>query len=139
MKKRVNGKRYVLYLFIAVVSTVLLAACDMPDAEQRRQQQHLPGPDFVADAAKGAQVFAENCARCHGAEAKGTNQGPPLIHKVYRPGHHADIAFHWAVKDGTKQHHWQFGDMPPIKGVSPDEVGHVIAYIRKEQRNAGIN
>jgi len=128
----------IISLFIISIISVILVACDRLDPEQLRQRQHLPGPDFVADPVQGAPIFNNNCARCHGNGATGTNQGPPLIHKVYRPGHHADLSFHWAVKDGTKQHHWQFGDMPPVKGVSPEQVGHIIAYIRKEQRNAGI-
>ncbi len=70
--------------------------------------------------------------------AKDLIKGPPLIHDIYRPGHHADLSFHWAVKDGTKQHHWHFGDMPPIADVSPEQVGHIIAYVRREQRRAGI-
>lgn len=129
-------------LLIAVVAGaafLITSACDKPTPEQVRARQHLPAPGFVADAGKGEQLFRTNCARCHGAQARGTNQGPPLIHPVYRPGHHADLTFHWAVSRGARQHHWQFGDMPPLPGVSPEEVGHIIAYVRREQRKAGIN
>jgi hypothetical protein len=28
--------------------------------------------------------------------------------------------------------------MPAIPGVSPEDVGHIVAYVRQEQRLAGI-
>jgi len=133
MKKR----RFIIAGFL-VGSAVLIAGCEQPNPEQLRQQQHLPGADFVANTQQGEDLFRKNCANCHGDAATGTNQGPPLVHKVYNPGHHADLAFHRAAKNGVKQHHWHFGDMPPIPAVSPQQVGHIIAYVRREQRRAGI-
>jgi len=126
------------YLVILVLISLFLVACDNLDPESIRKRQHLPGKDFVADAQQGEILFEENCSRCHGTAGTGTQQGPPLVNKVYRSGHHADITFHWAVKDGVKQHHWKFGDMPPIKNTSPETVGHIIAYIRDQQRKSGI-
>ena len=49
------------------------------------------------------------------------------------------MAFHLAVKNGVKQHHWHFGHMPPVEDLSPEQVEHVIGYVREEQRRAGIN
>ena len=86
----------------------------------------------------GAQPFADNCARCHGAMAEGTNIGPPLVHRLYEPGHHSDFAFQSAAKNGVIAHHWDFGDMPPVAGVSEAEVTQIIAYIRDLQREGGI-
>jgi len=126
------------YFIGPVLVGLFLVACDNLSPEEIRKRQHLPGKDFVADKQQGKVIFAENCARCHGANGKGTQQGPPLVDKIYRPGHHADLVFHWAVKDGVKQHHWDFGDMPALPNVSPEEVGHIISYIRDAQRKAGI-
>ena len=86
----------------------------------------------------GATLFAENCARCHGDAGDGTNMGPPLVHKLYEPGHHPDFSFQRAVKNGVIAHHWDFGDMPPVAGLSEDEVTQIIAYIRGLQREGGI-
>ncbi len=61
---------------------------------------------------------------------RGTKLGPPLVRRVYRPSHHADIAFQIAVKYGTRQRHWEFGDMKPVAGVTPDDVVHIAAYAR---------
>lgn len=87
---------------------------------------------------EGAQLFAENCARCHGAAADGTNMGPPLVHRIYEPGHHSDFSFQNAVKNGVVSHHWDFGDMPPVAGLSEDDVTRIIAYVRGLQREGGI-
>ena len=86
----------------------------------------------------GAALFAENCARCHGDAGDGTDMGPPLVHKLYEPGHHPDFSFQRAVKNGVIAHHWDFGDMPPVAGLSEDEVTQIIAYIRGLQREGGI-
>ena len=86
----------------------------------------------------GAQLFADNCARCHGEMADGTDIGPPLVHRLYEPGHHPDFSFQNAVKNGVISHHWDFGDMAPVPGLSEDEVTQIIAYIRNLQREGGI-
>lgn len=121
-----------------LITAVLAVACDKPDAEKVRGKLHLPPPDFVADANAGKRLFEANCAKCHGVDGRGSDEGPPLVDKTYRPGHHADLVFHMAVKNGARQHHWHFGDMPAVPGLSPEDVGHIIAYIRREQRAAGI-
>jgi len=126
------------YFIILVVASLFLASCDSLDPEEIRKRQHFPGKGFVADVQQGKALFSTNCSACHGPTGLGTRQGPPLVDKIYRAAHHADITFHWAVKNGVKQHHWTFGNMPPIENVSPEDVGHIIAYIRQQQRNAGI-
>jgi len=86
----------------------------------------------------GAAVFERKCAECHGGAAKGTDKGPPLVHKVYEPGHHADVSFYLAVRQGVRAHHWPFGDMPPVEGVSDEQIADIVAYVRGLQRAAGI-
>ena len=87
---------------------------------------------------QGEQLFTDNCARCHGEAADGTNMGPPLVHRLYVPGHHPDFSFQNAVKNGVIAHHWDFGDMPPVAGMSDDEVSQIIEYVRNLQREGGI-
>jgi hypothetical protein len=60
------------------------------------------------------------------------------VHKIYEPNHHADFAFQRAAAQGVKAHHWKFGDMPKIDGVTADDVTQIIGYIRRLQRQAGI-
>jgi mono/diheme cytochrome c family protein len=89
-------------------------------------------------AQEGALLFMKNCAGCHGQGATGSDKGPPLIHKVYEPSHHNDASFYRAVRDGVQPHHWTFGPMPPISGISDGEVGKIVTYVRGLQRAAGI-
>jgi mono/diheme cytochrome c family protein len=95
-------------------------------------------PAPLPAAPDGAALFATHCAACHGPGATGSDKGPPLIHKIYEPGHHDDGSFYRAVAQGTPAHHWPFGDMPPAPGVSEAEVARIIAYVRELQRAAGI-
>ncbi len=95
-------------------------------------------PAAAATQPPGAAVFEKNCARCHGRNAAGGPGGPPLVHAIYHPGHHADAAFHLAVRQGVRAHHWSFGDMPAIPGVTEAEVEQIIAYVRALQVAAGI-
>jgi mono/diheme cytochrome c family protein len=103
-----------------------------------RTEFRIPAEGFVVDAARGQALFTRHCSVCHGAEALGTDQGPPLIHRIYEPSHHSDLAFYRAVALGVHQHHWEFGDMPPVPGVDGEDAAHIIGWIRSEQRAAGI-
>ncbi len=91
-----------------------------------------------AEFNEGEEKFNTFCSRCHGPQGQGTNNGPPLVHKIYEPSHHADIAFQRAAAQGVRAHHWKFGNMPKIEGVTPEDVTHIVGYIRWLQRQAGI-
>lgn len=123
---------------VFALAPFLLLACDKQNGATKPPVSYLPPADFVANAEQGAPLYAQHCARCHGEQGKGTNAGPPLMHKYYEPNHHADQAFYRAVNKGVQAHHWNFGNMPPVEGVSPEQAGHIIAHIRALQRAAGI-
>lgn len=86
----------------------------------------------------GASLFDANCAVCHGGDLRGTPVGPSLLSVVYEPGHHADGAFLAAVFQGSRAHHWQFGDMPPIPGLTVEDVQAIVAFVRERQRVQGF-
>ena len=94
----------------------------------------------AAGDAEAGKAKAAVCAACHGANAAGQNGvAPPLVHKIYEPSHHGDAAFLLAAKQGVRAHHWKFGNMPPVEGVTPGDVKMVVAYVRELQRANGIN
>ncbi|ASP35810.1 c-type cytochrome [Labrenzia sp. VG12] len=96
-------------------------------------------PDLSAKARRGERLFEENCVACHGGNAAGRDGiGPPLVHKIYEPGHHADGAFYLAAQQGVRAHHWPFGNMPPVATVSMNDMESVILYVRELQRANGI-
>ncbi len=92
-----------------------------------------------AEFSDGERLFNNNCAGCHGAGALGTDRGPTFLSKIYEPSHHGDSAFRLAVKKGVRAHHWNFGDMPKISGISSGEVSQIISYVRWIQRENGIS
>ncbi|WP_025897772.1 c-type cytochrome [Sneathiella glossodoripedis] len=89
-------------------------------------------------AINGRSLYEENCASCHSVNGRGTENGPPFLHKVYESSHHSDAAFLRAPKQGVRAHHWKFGDMPPIPGLDDEEIVAITAYIRQMQRMVGI-
>ena len=92
-----------------------------------------------ADAQLGQRIFETTCATCHGINAAGQNGvAPPLIHTFYRPGHHSDEAFQMAAANGVRSHHWNFGNMPRIEGVTRADVQYIARYIREVQQANGI-
>ena len=98
-------------------------------------------PDTLSDNAQvGETIFNAKCSACHGDLAAGrAGLAPPLVHKIYEPSHHGDEAFQRAVAVGVRQHHWPFGNMAPVDGLTRGDVAMVVAYIRELQRANGIN
>jgi mono/diheme cytochrome c family protein len=109
----------------------LLAAC----APAGDGDGALPDPELVA---VGAGLYQANCAVCHGSDLRGTDQGPSFLSVVYEPGHHGDGAFLIAVMAGVRQHHWDFGPMPPIPGLTAQDVEAIVAFVRDQQRIHGF-
>lgn len=87
---------------------------------------------------QGAVLYERHCAACHGSDLRGTDRGPSPLSEVYEPGHHPDESFRTAIARGSPAHHWNFGDMPPIGGLTDDEVDDIIGYIRDQQDKHGF-
>lgn len=116
-------------LLVLLVVTLLVTACGAAGSDT---------PQAAPDPERGEELFAMNCAVCHGTAASGSAQGPPLVHVIYEPGHHPDELFHRAVQQGVAPHHWDYGPMPAIPGLDESDVDDIIAYVRGLQRDAGI-
>lgn len=130
-------------LVIALGLTAVLAGCgdETPEAAKERAPypiQGLANIELYGDPQVGREHFRQSCAECHGADARGTEQGPALIHRIYEPSHHADITFFIAVERGVVAHHWGYGDMPPVPGLDHQDVADIVAWVRHEQRDDGI-
>lgn len=98
-------------------------------------------PSALSQSAQiGKRAFEAKCVACHGVNAAGqVGVAPPLVHKIYEPSHHGDESFQRAVSLGVRAHHWPFGNMPAIEGLTRGDVVMVAAYIRELQRANGIN
>jgi cytochrome c len=98
-------------------------------------------PSALSQSAQiGKRAFEAKCVACHGVNAAGqVGVAPPLVHKIYEPSHHGDESFQRAVSLGVRAHHWPFGNMPAVEGLTRGDVVMVAAYIRELQRVNGIN
>lgn len=95
--------------------------------------------ELSSNATFGKRIFEVKCASCHGENAAGQNGiAPPLVHKTYEPGHHADEAFQRAAKLGVSAHHWRFGNMAPVPDLTRGDVQYIVDYVRELQRENGI-
>lgn len=95
----------------------------------------------TADAATlgaGDALYQASCAECHGTDLRGTDRGPSHLSQVYEPSHHGDFAFELAIKNGTRAHHWNFGDMAPVEGLSDEEIAAITAFVRDVQAREGF-
>jgi len=100
----------------------------------------VDAPEALSQEAQiGKNGFDAVCASCHGARAAGQNGvAPPLVHKIYEPSHHGDASFWLATQNGVRSHHWNFGDMPPVEGLTRADVQAITTYVRELQRANGI-
>lgn len=119
-----NRGRPLLATGVAILAMTLSSGCGNDDTDDPLD--------------RGAAVYQQSCAACHGADLRGTPQGPSHLSQVYAPDHHSDAAFRAAILHGSPAHHWDYGDMPPIPGLSDGDIDAVIAYIRHEQETQGF-
>lgn len=145
--------RLVIGLGAAIIAAVVGAAVLWRMAPQSGGQTGadvaaVPGTAIVAvtppaelspEARIGKTAFDAKCAECHGPDAAGREgTAPPLIHKYYEPNHHSDEAFMRAARFGVKAHHWPFGDMAPVEGLTDADLRAITRYVREVQKANGI-
>ena len=95
--------------------------------------------ELSGNAQIGKRAFESKCAVCHGESAAGQKGvAPPLVHKIYEASHHSDMAFVLAVQNGVRSHHWNFGSMPPVEGLTRGDALMIATYVRELQRANGI-
>ncbi len=117
---------------VLVFAAVTVVAC----ADNTAEQAEPAGASSTGDL--GAEVYANSCASCHGVDLRGTDRGPSQLSIVYEPNHHTDDSYRSAITNGVRQHHWSFGDMPPVEGLNKEEIEAVIQFIRSEQQRQGF-
>lgn len=118
-----------------------LATQSGPAAKGAPMAQVVVPAELSAQAQQGEVYYTAACASCHGANAAGQEGvAPPLVHRIYEPSHHGDMAFVLAARNGVRAHHWPFGDMPPVEQPLTDgELAAIVAYVRELQRANGIS
>lgn len=131
---------FVLLAATTVALTLAVpTACGRPGAPQTvPSPRAAPMASAPSELRAGEALYNQYCANCHGPQTTGTDKGPPFLDPVYNPSHHPDQAFLLAPKVGVHAHHWQFGDMPPVEGITDEETAQIVPYIRWLQQQVGI-
>lgn len=128
------GRRLLWTAPIALLA-VVLSACSGGSESTQTSLASQASADLVA---AGEPLYQASCAQCHGADLRGTALGPSHLSVVYEPNHHGDAAFVLAARNGVRQHHWPYGDMPPIPGLTDDDLAAIVAFVRDQQRIHGF-
>ena len=115
----------VMKLAFGISLLMPLVSAQLRAAEQIEVAFHL---------GQGQLLYEKYCSSCHGVDLTGSDQGPPLLHPFYKPSHHGDKAFYRAALQGTRQHHWEFGDMRPVEGMTAGKMDKVVPYVRYYQQ-----
>ena len=82
-----------------------------------------PAPDAAA-AKKGEPLYSQNCAACHGENARGS-QGPNLVRSVVVLHDENDEEIGAVIKNGRPQ-----GGMPPFPQLSTGDIHNIDQYIK---------
>jgi mono/diheme cytochrome c family protein len=125
-------------LVAAVAGVLLLSGCRQASAPALPPDSATALAAAPSELTAGKALYDRHCASCHGDAAAGTDKGPTFLDPTYHPSHHPDQAFLLAPKVGVQAHHWQFGDMPPVEGITDEESAQILPYIRWLQQQAGI-
>jgi mono/diheme cytochrome c family protein len=87
-----------------------------------RQRVNPFANDLVAQSA-GKQIFANNCAKCHGKDAEGKGSRPSL--KSDRIAQATDGELAWILRNGNI-----YKGMPNWSGLPEQERWQIITYLR---------
>lgn len=109
--------------FIAIASSLVLTLC--PLAPQAQQSEATP-----ASSVHGREVFASNCAACHGLDGKGTERAPNVADgaNVRRLSNSQIFS---VIQDGIPA-----AGMPSFHSLATSDIEAIVKYLR---RLAGTN
>jgi mono/diheme cytochrome c family protein len=122
---RILGSALVVALSLSI-SVICFAKADgawlkkVPDGDRARVNPYAGDPNA---AAAGANVFRNNCAKCHGQDAEGKGSRPAL--KSDRIAHASDGELFWLLKNGEP-----FKGMPTWGGLPEQQRWQLVAFLR---------
>ena len=116
--------------FVIKFAFTILLLVPLVSAQLRAAEQI----EIPFNLGQGQLLYEKYCSSCHGVDLTGSDKGPPLLHAFYKPSHHGDKALYRAALQGTRQHHWEFGDMPPVEGMTTGKMDKVVPYVRYYQQ-----
>jgi mono/diheme cytochrome c family protein len=103
----------------------------VPEADRNRSNPFAGQADAVS---AGSRLFADHCAKCHGADALGRGKRPSLRSKEVQQ--FADGQFFWFLRNGNLRR-----GMPSWSSLPEPSRWQIIAYLKSlgEQTSTGAN
>jgi len=90
---------------------------------QKDREQVNPYAGQAKAIAAGANLYHDNCAKCHGENAEGRDGRPSLRGEDVRKATDGELA--WILKNGQ-----MFKGMPSWGGLPEQERWQLVAYLR---------
>ena len=95
----------------------------VPDEDHARKNPLAGQPKAIA---AGSELFAGNCAKCHGADASGRTHPPPRPSlRTARIRHASDGDLAWMLRNGDQYH-----GMPLWTSLPEEQRWQIIAFLR---------
>ena len=98
----------------------------VPAEDRARTSPYAGQPDAIA---AGARLFADHCARCHGADLEGTRGKPSLKTRVVEQA--TDGELFWLLRNGDLRH-----GMPSWSGLPEPERWQIVAFLKNRIGNS---
>lgn len=117
---------------IVVATSLALVACGGSSPQPASTPAAAAGDDGEAQAARGAKLYAGNCASCHGANGEGVKEAPAVVGKDALPldprptQKYRKVQFHTALDVAQ----WVVKNMPPDNpgSLKESEYWDILAF-----------
>ncbi len=126
----VDRQRAMCVAIILLLAMICAAADDswmkqVPDADRQRPNPYAGQSDA---SAAGSRLFADHCAKCHGADALGRGKRPSLRSKEVQTATDGEIF--WLLKNGNRRR-----GMPSWSSLPEPSRWQLIAYVKSLGEN----
>ncbi|MBT3189902.1 MAG: cytochrome c [Anaerolineae bacterium] len=122
-RKKKQAERLQKTLSLVFIGVLIIGLAAWLSSQNNRPSEALASRDVLA---LGEEVYAANCATCHGAngEGHGEVEVAPALDATEHAWHHADGQLQGLIVNGGEQ-------MPPFgESLTNDEVVAVIRYFQ---------
>jgi len=131
-------------VIIVMLASLALVACDPPDVAKLmtpiKESNPIKRNLNSAQLARGAVLFKNNCASCHGEQGQGAinwqkrNQDgkfpPPPLNGLGHTWHHPMSVLKYTVKNGTSK---IGGNMPAFAGKLTDsQIEDIFSFVQEK-------
>ena len=138
MNVRVTGRSYLLLaticatLIVIVGSRLIAQDAHFHDAPAASAQLKNPFAGQDAAVATGANLYATNCASCHGAGGQGTGNIPPLTEGPTQIVPDGEIF--WFITTGSVKN-----GMPPWGGLPEEQRWQIVSFVKSLKNATSAN